>query len=1045
MGNYAELHCHSAFSFLDGVSLPEELVEKATKLELSGIALTDHNGFYGIPRFAKAAKQTGMPTIFGTELTIQTDNFKEAHLILLAKNPAGYKTLSSIITKAQLNGTKGSPYISLNDLTSFNLSNLLVLSGCRKGPITQALYTQGNQAAHKELHKLLSIFPKDNFIIEIWNHNDPIDSARNDFLTTLAIQHKLSFVATQNVHYATPEKHQLANLVAAIKANKTLVEMNPYLNISGSQFLIGYKNQLKRFSRWPSAVDTTAELAKDISFEFSMLNPGLPKFLVPAGYNEDSWLTKLVNQYAPFYYGSRDNETIKGAWKQLDHELEIIKRLGFSGYFLTVFDIVQFCKKSNILCQGRGSAANSAVCYVLGITKVDAVSMGLLFERFLSEAREEPPDIDLDIESTRREEVIQYIYTKYGRTNAAQVANVIEYKWPLAIRDVAKALGYSQQEISQWSSLIKINKYYQNNKDLNQTTIPSQVLQYASELLGLPRHLGLHTGGMVITKTPVSEICPVEWARHPNRSVLQWDKYGCEFTKLVKFDLLGLKMLETIKKATEIINSYAFTKINLSKIPQQQEVYEMLSKADSIGVFQVESRAQMNTLPRLKPKCFYDLVIEVALIRPGPIQSKSVHPYLKRRLGEEPVTYLHPCLKPVLEKTLGIPIFQEQLMKIVIELAGFTPTEADELRQALTSKYASSQISIIKEKLFYKLKERNIDTKTAEEVYGYLQAFSKFGFPESHSISFAYITYISAWLKYNYPAAYLVALLNSQPVGFWAPSTLIQDAQRHGIIITSPDVNSSMAEAHLKINDEGTVDFKKGPVILGLTSIKNISLQIAKRIQDNAPYLSIEDLIEKTQINKLELQSLAAAGALASLGYKSRKEAIWQTGLFLKNLSPFRLPNFFGKNGLLKTREPNLPEETLEDLIYLDSQTTEIWINNNPLSLYSEILSKFDITKAKDLITCENNQKVEVAGIITHRQRPATAKGTMFLNLEDETGLMNIIFSPGAVKRFAYVISTSNVLVIKGTLQKYQGSIAILAHKAIKLPPLIRTPSRDFC
>lgn len=1040
---YAELHCHSAFSFLDGVCLPEELVNEAAKLELSGLALTDHNGFYGIPRFAHAAKAVGLPTIFGSEITIQINSPEQSHIVLLAKNPAGYRTISSIITQAQLNGSKGSPRLSLTDLTNYNLSNVLILTGCRKGPLTQSLYKNGNQAAHKILHHLLSVIPKENLIIEIWNHNDPIDFARNDYLVSLAVEHNLPIVATQNVHYATRDKHPVANIFAAIKANKTLAEMNPYLNVSASQHLIDYKNQIKRFKRWPVAVETAAEIASEISFEFSLLTPDLPKFLAPEGYDENSWLTKLVYEKAPYYYGSRNNEIVKGAWKQLDYELDIIKQLGFSGYFLIVFDIVEFCKKSNILCQGRGSAANSAVCYVLGITKVDAVSMGLLFERFLSEARIEPPDIDLDIESTRREEVIQYVYSRYGRRHAAQVANVIEYKWPLAIRDTARAFGYKQEEISKWSSLVKMSKYY--NKDLSSTNIPQEVIKYASKIVGLPRHLGLHTGGMVITGIPVSEVCPVEWARHPNRSVLQWDKYGCELTNLVKFDLLGLKMLEVIRKSIETINSKSTSKIDLSKIPQQKEVYEMLSSGDSVGVFQVESRAQMNTLPRLKPTCFYDLVIEVALIRPGPIQSKSVHPYLKRRLGQEPVTYIHPLAKATLEKTLGVPIFQEQLMKLAIDLVGFTPTEADRLRQALASKHSLEQINLIKEQVFKKLEARSINKDIAEVVFSYLQAFSSFGFPESHSISFAYLTYSSAWLKYNYPAVYLTALLNSQPVGFWSPYSLINDAKRHGVKIIAPDINLSEEESCIAPGNNGLYDFKIGPVVLGLKTIKHISTETANIIPQHAPYFKIEDLIEKTNINKLELQYLAAAGALRSLNYSSRKEAIWQAGISFKNISPFRLPNMFGNTGILKTPLAELPPETPRDITVLDYETTGISLKNNPIELYHKMLSSFKITKAKDLKYQKNNQKVEVAGIVTHRQRPATAKGTMFLNLEDETGLINVILPVGVVKRFTNVIAISNTLLVKGILQLQNDSVAIQAYNVIKLPDLIKTESRDFC
>ena len=546
--------------------------------------------------------------------------------------------------------------------------------------------------------------------------------------------------------------------------------------------------QARRFARYPGVVEAAADLGRSCAFDLSLVAPNLPPYPCPPGsggvaMTESQFLRQLTEKGATRRYGPRNAERVAGAWAQIDRELDLIEAMDFPGYFLIVWDIVEFCRRSDILCQGRGSAANSAVCYALGITKADAVRLGLLFERFLSPERDGPPDIDIDIESDRREEAIQYVYSRYGRSHAAQVANVITYRSRSAVRDAAKALGFApgqqdawSKEIDRWGGVPEVGEGAARN-----VTAPDTVLDLASKLEDLPRHLGIHSGGMVICDRPVVEVCPTEWARMENRSVLQWDKDDCAAAGLVKFDLLGLGMLSAIHYAVDLVRDHHHVEVDLAELDQEDAVYDMLCHADSVGVFQVESRAQMATLPRLRPRCFYDLVVEVALIRPGPIQGGSVHPYIRRRKGEEPVTYLHPLLEPSLTKTLGVPLFQEQLMQMAIDVAGFSPGEADQLRQAMASKRSVRRMAELRDRFDAGLAERGITGDVAVAIWEKLAAFANYGFPESHSVSFAYLVYSSSWLKYHYPAAFCAALLNAQPMGFYSPQSLTQDASRHGV------------------------------------------------------------------------------------------------------------------------------------------------------------------------------------------------------------------------------------------------------------------------
>ncbi|HEX6235787.1 MAG TPA: DNA polymerase III subunit alpha, partial [Acidimicrobiales bacterium] len=718
---YAELHCHSNFSFLDGASHPEELAEEAARLGLEALALTDHDGLYGVVRFAEAARAVGVPTVFGAELSLGLTRPQNGeadpegdHLLVLARGPEGYARLASTLSAAHLaGGEKGRPDYAGVDWAAAHGGHWVVLTGCRKGAVPRALVRDGPAAAGRELARLVDTFGAGNVVVELCDHGDPLDSARNDALAALAVRAGVGLAATNNVHYATPDRCRLATALAAVRARRGLDDLAGWLPAAGAAHLRSGDEQARRFARWPGAVELAAELGRACAFDLALVAPRLPPFPCPDGLDEMAYLRRVTAEGATRRYGPRggadprgDRDRNRRAWAQIDHELAVVEALGFPGYFLVVWDIVEFCRRSNIFCQGRGSAANSAVCYALGITNADAVSLGLLFERFLSPERDGPPDIDIDIESGRREEVIQYVYRRHGRRHAAQVANVISYRARSAVRDMAKALGYSPGQQDAWAKQVDMWATVGSTAAEGGHDIPAPVLALAREVERAPRHLGIHSGGMVICDRPIVEVCPVEWGRFsgraslrdgidggdgrdevvPLRTVLQWDKDDCAAVGLVKFDLLGLGMLEALHHCVDFVRAAHGVEVDLATIPQDPEVYAMLCRADSVGVFQVESRAQMATLPRLRPETFYDLVVEVALIRPGPIQGGSVHPYIRRRKGLEPVTYLHPLLEPALEKTLGVPLFQEQLMQIAIDVAGFTPAEADELRQAMGSK-----------------------------------------------------------------------------------------------------------------------------------------------------------------------------------------------------------------------------------------------------------------------------------------------------------------------------------------------------------------------
>jgi error-prone DNA polymerase len=1043
---YAELHCHSNFSFLDGASHPEELAEEAAHLGLEALALTDHDGFYGVVRFAEAARAVGLPTIFGAEISVETGSRTGTpdpagrHVLLLADGPAGYARLSTALSRGQMAGAKNAARFTLEDLAAETAGYVQVLTACRKGAVPAALINDGPAAAERELRKLMDLFGKDRVAVELWDHGDPLDSHRNDAMANLAVRNNLAVVATVNGHYATPAQRPLASALAAVRARRSLEDLDPWLPACAGAHLRSGAEQARRFARYPGAVETAAELGRAMAFDLRLVAPNLPPYPCPDGMSEMAFLRRIAFEGAERRYGRRPPAHVDmglgaRAWQTIDRELDIIEGLGFPGYFLVVWDIVEFCRRENIFCQGRGSAANSAVCFALGITKADAVSLGLLFERFLSPERDGPPDIDIDIESGRREEVIQYVFNRYGRDHTAQVANVITYRARSAVRDMAKALGYAPGQQDAWSK--QVDGWGRVAKTAEQTDhdIPAQVLDLAMQVEDFPRHLGIHSGGMVICDRPVIEVCPVEWARMENRSILQWDKDDCAATGLVKFDLLGLGMLSALHGAVDLIATYTGEVIDLATIPQEDEVYDMMCRADTIGVFQIESRAQMATLPRLKPRKFYDLVVEVALIRPGPIQGGSVHPYIRRRNGTEPVTYLHPLLENSLGKTLGIPLFQEQLMQMAIDVAGFSPSEADQLRQAMGSKRSREKMERLKERLFAGMKARGVTSEVAEEIFMKMAAFANYGFPESHSVSFAYLVYSSSWIKLHHPAAFCAALINAQPMGFYSPHSLAQDARRHGVVVLTPDLNASDALCTM----EPCADSHNGVAVrLGIGEVRTIGTSLAEAIAAARPFDSPQDVVRRVPGLTLgHLEALATAGAFGCFGM-DRRAALWAAGA-VSQATADRLPGI-----VTGEHSPTLPGMADWEVAVADLLTNGVAPDGHPTLFVRSQLDTMGAVPANRLSLVEHGTRVLVGGVVTHRQRPMTAGGTTFINLEDETGLINIICSKGCWARFRRTARGAPALLVRGRLEKVETVINIVAEHLEPLALSATVPSRDF-
>ncbi|SFB32458.1 error-prone DNA polymerase, DnaE-like [Amycolatopsis marina] len=1052
---YAELHCHSNFSFLDGASHPEELVEEAARLELDALAITDHDGMYGVVRFAEAARELGVRTVFGTELSLglaapQTGvaDPEGEHLLLLAKDVDGYAALCRATTAGQLAGydrdlptaaraEKGRPVYDIEAVAAEVAGHCVVLTGCRKGAVRRALAGGGPGAAGDQLQRLVSLFGRDEVHVELTDHGVPTDTADNDALAELAARHGLPTVATTAAHYATPRRGRLAAGLAAIRARRSLDDMEGWLPANGSAHLRSGAEMAARFARYPGSVRRAARLGTDCAFDLKLVAPELPPFDVPEGHTEASYLREQTYRGAAGRYGTRAANP--EAYQQIEHELAIIEQLNFPGYFLIVADIVRFCRDNDILCQGRGSAANSAVCYALGITNVDSVTWKLLFERFLAPDRDGYPDIDLDIESDRREEAIQYVYRKYGRLCTAQVANVITYRARSAVRDSARALGHSPGQQDAWSKQIDRWGPLLETQHDHDHDIPLPVLELSVALEDFPRHLGIHSGGMVICNRPVSEVCPIEWARMDNRSVLQWEKDDCAAVGLVKFDLLGLGMLSALHYMIDLVREHEGIEVDLAKLDlEDDEVYAMLRRADAIGVFQVESRAQLATLPRLAPRTFYDLAIEVALIRPGPIQGGSVHPYIRRNSEKEKWDYDHPLLENALEKTKGVPLFQEQLMQIALDVAGFTAAEADELRHAMGAKRSTVKMERLRQRFYDGAARNGIDEPMAAHLFGKLEAFSNFGFPESHALSFAHLVFASAYFKRYHPEAFCAALLRAQPMGFYSPQSLVADARRHGVVVRGPDINASLSHATLEPRSARHGGLA---VRLGLGPVRAVGTARAEAIvgerERGALFADMADLVRRVRLTAPQVEALATAGAFGSFGL-DRRAALWAAGAVAQE-KPGKLPG--GGVGLVA---PALPGMDDLDLAVADVWATGVSPDSFPTQFIRAKLDALGVVPADRLAQVEPGSRVLIGGAVTHRQRPGTAGGVTFLNIEDETGMVNVVCTAGLWRRYHRIARASPALLVRGTVESADGVVSVLADRLQHLPMRIKAKSRDF-
>ncbi|HYG94220.1 MAG TPA: error-prone DNA polymerase [Nocardioides sp.] len=1051
---YAELHCHSHFSFLDGASSPKQLVEEAVRLGLCALAITDHDNFAGAPLFAEMAGLYGMPTVYGAELSLGLTGPQNGvpdpegqHLLLLARGVEGYHRLAAAMTDAHLRGDeKGRPLYDLDELVEQGRDHWVVLTGCRKGAVRSALRYGGPSAAAAALDDLVASFGRDNVVVELNGLGKPGDDDANDVLAGMAVERGLRLVATGNVHHAAPEGRRLAHAMAAIRARRSIAELDGWLDLSGSTHLRSGAEMEQLFGRYPGVVAASVALASELAFDLHKAAPKLPKQGIPDGHTPSSWLRVLTEEGFEQRYAGKEHE--HDARQRVEAELDVITRKDFAGYFVIVHDIVRFARDNGILCQGRGSAASSAVCYALGITAIDSVYYQLPFERFISEHREEEPDIDVDFDSDRREEVIQWVYERYGRNNAAQVCNIITYRPRMAVRDAAKALGYSTGQQDAWSKTI--DGWTGNIDNPDGPAIPQAVVDLANQLMSAPRHLGIHSGGMVLTERPIGEVCPIERARMPGRTVLQWDKDGCESMGLVKFDLLGLGMLGALDHMIRLIEEHLGTRWELETIPKEEpEVYDMLCKADSIGVFQVESRAQIGTLPRLKPRCFYDLAIEIALIRPGPIQGGAVHPYIRRATGKEPVTFDHPSLEPVLGRTLGVPLFQEQLMAMAVTLGDCTRDDADLLRRAMGSKRGVERIEKVKEKLYAGMARKGITGDLADGIYVKILSFANFGFAESHALSFALLVYASSWFKLHYPAAFLAGLLRNQPMGFYSPQSLVADARRHGVEVLRPDIHLSGATAGLEGDgrQEGLRYDAGLAVRLGLDEVRGIGEELAERIvaeRTRAPYADIRDLSRRAGLTSTQLEALATAGAFESFGL-DRRQALWMAGYAetdaqLPGTTPAPPP-------------PTLPGMSDEELTLADLWATRISPEKHPVEHWRRHLDQAGIRAIGDLGQVDDGRRVHVAGLVTHRQRPGTALGITFLNLEDETGMLNVICSQGVMRAHRGAARNRVAVVVRGKLERDEGVMNLVADKVEPLDAVLpgagaamqaRQTSRDF-
>jgi error-prone DNA polymerase len=1023
---YPELHARSAFSFLEGASLPEDLVYQCKQLDIPAIALVDTDNVSGAPRFYMAAKKFGIRPHMGAEITAAAGG----RYTLLVENRTGYQNLCRLISSMKLRSEKGTAAATETEFRQYS-----------KGLISLA---DGSQP----FEKLIDIYGAGNVYAEVQRHLIRGEEAANERVMEIARRSKLPLIATNGVRYTHPQKRPLMDVLTCTRHKTNVMEAGRLLEHNAERYLKSSAMMRRLFRDTPEAIENALDLSSRLQFTLADLGYEFPRYPVPPGETMDSFLRAQTLKGAFHRYGAHHEK----AYRQIERELALIEKLKLPGYFLIVWDIVDFCRKQGILVQGRGSAANSTVCYSLGITAIDPIKMDLLFERFLSDERGgEWPDIDLDLPSgDDREKAIQYVYQRYGKLGAAMTANVITYRSRSAVRDVGKALGFDLESLEKISKLtsrggweIENPQVYTQDKqfsaagfDLNNPLV-QKLHALSREILNLPRHLGQHSGGMVICQGQLDSIVPIEPATMPGRVIVQWDKEDCADLGLIKIDLLGLGMMAVLRDSITLIQNHYHDEVDLAKLPpDDKEVYDALQKADTVGLFQVESRAQMSSLPRLRPANFYDIVVQVAIIRPGPIVGKMMHPYLRRRESEEEPVCLHPTLEPVLKRTLGVPLFQEQLLKMAMIVADFTGGEAEELRRAMGFKRSEQRMIDIEARLRSGMEKKGITGETQNTIVKAITAFALYGFPESHAASFALLAYASAYLKCHYLAAFTAALLNNQPMGFYGPQTLVKDAQRHGLHFLPVDVTLSDWLC--------TIEQHEGQLLvrLGFNYVKGFSQNTGLAIVAKRPFKDINDLRHRVpEISKDEMTALADLGALNELGGKRhRRDALWQSALALRPMG-----ELLKDAGIAETPSPLAAMNPIERL-QADFANSGLSIGSHPMRFHRERLNSMRVISAAQVKNMPDGRFIRVAGSVICRQQPGTAKGFVFLSIEDETGIANIILKPDVFERLRVPVLNSSYVIVDGILQNQRGVASIKATdvRPCVMPTTAVAASHDF-
>ncbi len=1016
MPDYVELHCHTNYSMLDGASHPEDLLDRALELGMDRLAVTDHDGLYGAVRFYQGALQRGIEPIIGAELTMDGGY----HLVLLAENDQGYSNLSRLISHAQLSHSKGEASLPFAALAPHK-EGLICLSGCSRGEVASHLLAHREREALEAAQRYLHLFGPRSFFLELQHHFLEEDQRLIRKMLDLAGHLGVQYVATNDVHYARRQGRRLHDVLSCIANHTTLDEAGSLLRANSEYYLKSLQEMEGLFSHLPQALANTRAIAERCHVDLNFSIHRLPPFHPPPGETAARYLRRLCLEGTERKYPSVTDRVLK----QLDHELGVIHRTGLSEYFLIVWDICRYAHERGIPAQGRGSAANSVVAYLLDITRVDPIAHNLLFERFLSEEANTMPDIDVDFSADHREEVIEYVYDKYGEEHTAMVCNVVTFRARSAVRDVGKALGFPLPLLDQAAKALDTRRASQVEEDLERvnglaektTHLPwRQLIELCREIDSFPRHLSIHVGGMIITARPLVEIAPLERATMPGRVVVQFNKDDVEDLGLIKIDLLSLRTLSLIYEALEMIQEHRGVKLDLEHIPLDDPVvYDMLCRADTIGTFQVESRAQAQTLPRMRPQTFEDIVVEVALIRPGPLQGNMVHPYLRRRAGLEEVTYPHPALEPALAETMGVIIFQEQILQVAMIFAGFTPGEADQLRRAISRSRSREAMEKLRGRFVEGALSKGLEEETAQTVFDQLAGFAEFGFCKSHAAAFARTAYETLYLKAYYPAEFFCALLNAQPMGFYSPAVVVGDAKRHGVRILPVDVNRSRARCIVE----------NGHLRLGFSYVDTLgeaSLEVLEEARREGSYYSLRDFCQRTRLPRRSVENLILVGAMDGWG-KARRELIWELGTISyqegeMDLSP-------------PLEEINLPELTLDEEIKAEYGILGLPVGEQIIALHRPRLERLGVERSKDLERRHNGERVRVAGLVVVRQRPPTAKGFVFITMEDEDGLMNVIVKPDVYQQYYKVLRNCFLLIVEGTIQKQSGILNVLAEGAV--------------